>query len=166
VTGQHWPFGSDERESWQVVLPAESSLSGNLTVNAATLNATLGNGPIGSLNATYNASEGRIDLSGANPSTLNGTFNASTIGLTLPSAAFNGSITLNAATLRLCSAPDVGLRITYDDTLSSQNFADAGLTQSGKTWQSANYASATARAELHISANVSTTTLNPVGGCQ
>lgn len=166
VTGQRWPFGSDERESWQVVLPAEASLSGNLTVNAGTLNATLGNGPIGSLNVTFNASEGRLDLSGANPSTLNGTLNASTVGLILPSAAFNGNITINAATLKLCSAPDVGLRITYDDTLSSNNFATAGLTQSGKTWQSANYGSATARAELHISANVSTTTLNPVGGCQ
>jgi hypothetical protein len=166
VTGQRWPFGSDQRESWQVVLPSESSLSGSLTVNAGTLNATLGNGPIGSLGATYNAAEGRIDLSGANPATFNGTFNASTVGMILPSAAFNGSITINAATLRLCSAPEVGLRITYGDTLSSQNFAQAGLAQSGETWQSANYASATARAELHISANVSTTTLNPVGGCQ
>jgi len=166
VTAERWPFGSDERESWQVVVPSESSLSGSLTVNAGTLNATLGNGPIGALNATYNAAEGRIDLTGTNPATFNGTLNASTIDLILPSAAFNGSITINAATLELCAAPDVGLRITYDDTLSSQNFAAAGLAQSGKTWQSANYGSATARAELHISANVSTTTLNPAGGCQ
>jgi hypothetical protein len=166
VGEQRWPFGSDQRESWQVVVPAEASLSGSLTVNAGTLNATLGNGPIGSLNATYNAAEGRIDLSGANPSTLNGTFNAATVSLILPSASFSGSVTVNAATLKLCSAPDIGLRITYDDTLSSQNFTAAGMVQSGKTWQSANYGTATARAELHISANVSTTNLNPAGGCQ
>lgn len=166
VTGQRWPFGSDERESWQVVLPAESSLSGNLTVNAGTLNATLGNGPIGSLNATYNAADGWLDLSGTGSAALNATLNASSIGLTLPSASSNENLTLNAATLNLCAAPGLGLRITYDDTLSSNNFATAGLIQSGKTWQSANYATSETRAELHISANVSTTTLNPVGGCQ
>jgi hypothetical protein len=84
----------------------------------------------------------------------------------LPSASFTGNVTVNAATFNLCAAPDLGLRINYDDTLSSQNFAQAGLAQSGKTWQSANYATATARAELHISANASTTNLNPAGGCQ
>jgi hypothetical protein len=166
VTVNRFPFGTDQRESWQVVLPADKEITTFLTVNAATLNATLGNGPLISVSATYNAAEGRIDLSGTNTSTLNGTFNASTIGLILPSASFNGSITINAATLKLCSAPAVGLRITYDDTLSSQNFAEAGLTQSGQTWQSANYSSAETRAELHVSANVSTMTLNPVGGCQ
>jgi hypothetical protein len=166
VTGPRWPFSTDQRELWQVVLPTEATLTGNYTVNAAKINAALGNGPIGSLNATYNASDGWLDLGGAQPASLNATLNASTVGLMLPSAAFTANVTVNASTLKVCAAPDLGLRITYDETLSSQNFATAGLAQSGKTWQSANYATATARADLHISANVSTTTLNPVGGCQ
>jgi hypothetical protein len=166
VTHARWPFGSDTRETWHVTVPTEMSLSGNITVNAAKIVATLGQGPVGAINVTYNAADGRLDLAGASSATLNGTLNASTIGLTLPSGSFNGNITINASTLNVCSAADTGLRITYDDTLSSQNFASMGLTQSGKTWQSANYSTATAHAEIHISANVSTTNLNPAGGCQ
>lgn len=166
VTGARWPFGSDERESWQVVLPTEASLSANLTANAAKVNAALGNGPIGALNITYNASDGVIDLTGTQAATLNGTLNASTVGVILPSASFNANVTINASTLNLCAAPGQGLFISYDDTLASQNFAAAGLVQNGKTWQSPNYATAETKAEVHISANVSTTTLNPEGGCQ
>jgi hypothetical protein len=166
VTGARWPFGNDSRETWHVTVPTEVSLSGNITVNAAKVEATLGNGPIGAINVTYNASDGWLDLAGASAATLNGTLNASTVGLALPGGSFTANITINASTLNLCSAPGTGLRITYEDTLSSQNFAGAGLTQSGKEWQSANYASATSRADIHLSANVSTTNLNPAGGCQ
>ncbi len=160
------PFSDRVRENWQVTLPGSVAMSVSGTFNAATSTLALGSGLVDSLSLTYNASDGRLDLSGATPPMLSATLNASTVGLTLPSGSFNGSITINASTLKVCAALDLGLRITYDDTLSSQNFAQAGLAQSGKTWQSANYTSATARAELHISANVSTTTLNSVGGCQ
>jgi len=166
VTSARWPFGTDTREIWHVTVPTETSLSGNITVNAAKVVATLGQGPVGSINVTYNAAEGRLDLAGAPAATLNGTLNASTIGLILPSGSFTANVTINASTLNVCSAADTGLRITYEDTLSSHNFASMGLTQSGKTWQSANYSTATSRAEIHISANVSTTNLNPAGGCQ
>jgi hypothetical protein len=166
VTDGRWPFGSDTRETWHVTVPTEASLSGNITVNAAKVVATLGQGPVGAINVTYNAAEGLLDLAGAPAATLNGTLNASTIGVILPSGSFTANVTINASNLNICSAADTGLRITYDDTLSSQNFASLGLTQSGKTWLSPNYATATSRAEIHISANVSTTTLNPAGGCQ
>lgn len=166
VTEGRWPFGSDTREIWHVTVPTEASLSGNITVNATKIVATLGQGPVGAINVTYNAAEGRLDLAGAPAATLNGTLNASTIGVILPSGLFTANLTINASNLNICSAAETGLRITYDDTLSSQNFASLGLTQSGKTWQSPNYATATSRAEIHISANVSTTTLNPAGGCQ
>ncbi len=166
VTGARWPLGTDTREAWHVTVPAETSLTGNITVNAAKIVATLGNGPVGAINVTYNAADGRLDFGGASAATLNGTLNASTIGVILPDGSFIANVTINASTLNLCSAADTGLRITYDDTLSSNNFAGLGLTQSGKTWQSANYSTATSRAEIHITANVSTTNLNPAGGCQ
>jgi hypothetical protein len=165
-TGARWPFGSDTRETWHVTVPTEASLSSNITVNAAKVIATLGNGPLGAINVTYNAADGRLDLGGASSATLNGTLNASTIGLVLPSGSFSANVTINASTLNLCAAAETGLRITYDDTLSSHNFASAGLTQSGKTWESANYTTAATHADVHISANVSTTNLNPAGGCQ
>lgn len=166
VTNARWVFGNDSRETWHVTVPTESTLSGNITVNAAKIVATLGGGPLGAINVTYNAAEGKLDLGGAAAATLNGTLNASTVGVVLPSGSFIANLTINASTLNVCAAADVGLRITYEDTLSSHNFASAGLIQSGKTWQSPNYGTAAARAELHMSANVSTTTLNPAGGCQ
>jgi hypothetical protein len=166
VTGGRWPFGSDTRETWHVTVPTEATLSASVSVNAAKVVATLGSGPLGEINVTYNAADGRLDLAGASSATLDGTLNASSIGLTLPSGSFTADLTLNASSLNVCSAAGVGLRITYDDTLSSQNFAVAGLVQSGKSWQSANYDPTGTHAEIHISANVSSTNLNPAGGCQ
>lgn len=166
------PFGGAVREHWEVMLPTESNLSANITVNAGTLRATLGLGALRDVNATFNGADGVLDLGGywgvSGPAvTLNSTLNASSVSLWLPGGVSStANVTLNAASLEVCAPADVGLRITYDDTLSSQNFGAAGLVQSGKTWQSTNYPTATARAELHISANISSTTLNPAGGCQ
>jgi len=165
--GSTFPFGGG-RESWRVILPVQLDMT-YVTLNASHATLTL-DGDILLLSGTFNAADVRLDLGSADmgDGPLNMTLNASTARVTLPAGGLGaaGSVTVNASTLDLCSAPELGLRITYDDTLSSQNFAAAGLTQSGKTWQSANYGSAIARAELHISANVSTTNLNPAGGCQ
>jgi len=157
------------RESWRVTLPATLDTT-YVTLNAARATFEFGSGPVLLFSGTFNAADVRLDLGSADMGNgpLNMVLNASTARVTLPAGGLGaaGSVTVNASTVDLCTAPELGLRITYDDTLSSQNFAEAGLTQSGKTWQSANYGSAIARAELHISANVSTTNLNPAGGCQ
>jgi hypothetical protein len=169
ATVEGFPWGVDERESWRVVLPTEASLSAGITVSAGTLRATLGNGDLRDLSATFNAADATLDLASESPRgalSLSGTLNASSVGLSLPAGSVNASFTLNASSLNVCAAPGTGLRITYDDTLSSNNFTSAGLVQSGKTWQSANYSSAETRAELHVSANVSSITLNPTGGCK
>jgi hypothetical protein len=161
-------LNGDERESWQVTLPTESDLSASLTVSAGTLHAQLGNGPLRDVSATFNAADGTLDMSGATggPVSLSATVNAASVGVTLPQSGVAGSITVNAGSLQLCAAPDLGLRLTFEQQLSSNNFATAGLSQIGNAWQSANYATAPAKVDLHISANVSSTTLNPEGGCK
>lgn len=168
ATTSRFLFDGAERESWHVLLPSNTDLATSLTVTSGTVRANLGNGPLRGLDATFNAADATINLTGASSSafSLSGTLNASSVGLILPAIPVNGSLTINAGSLELCTAPDIGLRITYNDTLSSNNFAAAGLAQTGATWQSANYATAPIRAELRISANVSSTTLNPQGGCQ
>ncbi len=164
------PFTSNARDRWQVTLPADAALSANITVNAATARLALGDGALDGVSATYNAADGVLDLSSATWTTvsdLSATLNASSIGLILPNGSLDGNMTLNASSLELCvPAAGVGLQITYDDTLSSHNFGAASLVQSGKTWQSANYPTASGRVTLHVSANVSSITLNPSGGCQ
>ena len=162
-------FGGDARERWNVSLPSEPALAASVTVNAATARLSLGHGALSSVSATYNASDGRLDLSAAGMSSasdLSLTLNASSLDLILPSAPLNGGITLNAASLKICSAPTMALSISYSDTLSSNNFAAAGLVANGQNWQSAGYDSAGTRIDLHLSANVSSIDLDRSGGCQ
>jgi hypothetical protein len=168
VTGGGFLLNPRERESWHVLLPGATELTTNLTVSASTVRANLGNGAVRALSATFNAADATLDFTGAtaNALSLSGTLNASSVSLILPAASVDGSLTINAGSLDICAAPDLGLRVTYDGTLSSNNFSAAGLAQTGKTWQSANYVNAATTADLHISANVSSVTLNPTGGCQ
>jgi hypothetical protein len=164
-----FPFGGRQREQWQVSLPANPRLSASIVVNAGRTRMHLGNGSLSDVSATYNAADGLLDLSGASSSSsisMSSTLNASSVAVILPNAPLNGSMTLNASSLEMCVPPELGLRITYEETISSNNFAQAGMTQSDKTWSTPNYLSAPTRAELHLSANVSSATLNPSGGCQ
>jgi hypothetical protein len=130
----------------------------------------LGGGPLLLFGGTFNASDARVDLATADmthgPANL--TLNASSATLLLPTGGTGAAstVTLNASSLTLCIAPQLGLRIGYDDTLSSDNFAAAGLERAGDNWQTPGYDSAATRMELHLSANVSSTTLDRSGGCQ
>jgi hypothetical protein len=162
------PFGSDRHERWQVVMPTEQTLSANLTLNAATADMALGDGALSHVSATFNASDARLDLLGeaTQSASLDATLNASSVTLQLPLAQTTGGLTLNAASLDMCVPEGAGIRIEYEGTLSSDNFAAAGLVQSGKTWQSNNYEKTGVRISLGITANVSSITLNPTGGCR
>jgi hypothetical protein len=164
------PFTGGRHERWDITLPSEQSLSGSITLNASTADIALGNGGLTSLSTTFNASDASVDLTSETASstqtTFESTLNASTVRLSVPNAMMTGGLTLNAATLQLCSPPDAAIRIDYQDTLSSNNFAAVGLVQSGKTWQSPDYGSTANRIDLRITANVSTTTLSRSGGCQ
>jgi hypothetical protein len=168
VTVGGFILNANERESWHLVVPGETALAANMTVNAGVVRANLASGALRALNATFNGADATFNLAGATSDalTLNGTLNASSVGLTLAAVPTNSNFTINASSLELCAAPEIGLRVTYEETLSSNNFAAAGLTQAGSTWQSANYATAATRADLRITANVSSTTLNPQGGGQ
>lgn len=163
------PFGSDRHEQWRVSLPTEQSLSVSMTMNAATARLGLGDGPVSNVDATFNASDVRLDLSSetsASTLLLDATLNASTVRLSLPTASTSAGLTANAATLELCVPESVGIRIQYQDTLSSNNFAAAGLIQSDKTWQSPGYETSNTRAEIRVTANVSTISLSRSGGCR
>jgi hypothetical protein len=161
-----WPFDPTSRDQWQVALPAEAPLTANVTTNAAQARLVLGNGPVDSVSATFNASDALVDLADAtsvrSDAQLNATLNASSVDLILPAASVSGGITLNAASLNVCT----GVRINYRETLSSNNFSAAGLVQNGELWQSPDYGTAATNIALRVTANVSSITLNPAGGCQ
>lgn len=162
-------FTGEGRETWHVSLPVDPALSLSMTVNAARGSASVGMGRLEHVNATFNASDVRLDMSGPDDGdapTLNGTLNASSVTAVLPDGPFSGNMTVNASSLTLCVAPTVGLSIGYEETLSSHNFAAAGLTGEGRTWQTPGYAEAASQARLDLNANVSSITIDRSGGCQ
>ena len=162
-------FGSDARERWSVSIPADAMLSAGITVNAATAQLDLGDGAIGDLGATFNASDGRLDLNnnvGTGPQSVSMTLNASSLELLLPNASMDAGITLNAASLDLCVAPTTGLSIDYNATLSSDNFDAAGLVKVGGGWETPDFATAGGRIQLRLSSNVSSVNLDRSGACQ
>jgi hypothetical protein len=161
------PFGDDTRRDWRVTLPLETALSANITLNASNAVVGLGGGPLESLNGTFNASDARLDAASATDlQNLNLTFNAASGTLSLPAVSMAGNVTLNASSLTMCVAPEAGLRIAHSATLSSDNFGELGLTQSGEAWQTADYGSAAQRIDINVSSNVSSITLSRTGGCQ
>lgn len=156
-------LGGAERE-WQVTLPEAAPLAIDLTVNASSGRLDLAGSTIERLGATLNASDVRFELSGATgTATVNMTLNASSSTLRPPAGGGSGSITLNASSLTVCVDPALALDIVANETLSSNNFAAAGLAQAGNRWTVG--AAGGARFTLDYSGNVSSITLDRSGGC-
>jgi hypothetical protein len=161
------PFGDDTRRDWRVTLPIETALAASITLNASNAVVGLGGGPLESMDGTFNASDVQLDVASATDlRNLHLTFNAASGMLSLPAVSMAGNMTLNASSLTICAAPYAGVRIVHSATLSSDNFGELGLTQSGDAWQTADYGSAAQNVDLSISSNVSSITLSRVGGCQ
>src|SRR5262249_18451756 len=99
--------------------------------------------------------------------TVSVTFNAGTPKITFPNATLTGSLQVNAGSISFCIPEGVGIRIDAGSNVAaSNNFADAGLTKTGNTWQSANYAAATNHIDLSANANAGSLNLNPREGCK
>jgi hypothetical protein len=167
--GGSLPLLGQSRREWDLTLPAESDLTVGLTLNAARGVLVLGGGPVESASATLNASDARIDLSGAamvGVATVRATFNASSGVLLLPAQPMTGSISLNASSLTLCIAPEAGVRIEHHGTLSSADFGPAGLTRIDDQWETPGFNTATAQVRLELSTTLSSVTLDRSGGCE
>jgi hypothetical protein len=156
------------REGWNVNLPDDASLTASMTFTATSARLNLGSGAVSSLSTTFNATDGRLDLSGAGVGdrSLSATVNASSVIVNLAGSSFDGSMTVNAGSLHLCTAAADGVRITYNDTLSSNDFASAGLVDDGQAWQTPDFAQSATAIDLRLTANVSSVTLDRSGGCQ
>ena len=106
-----------------------------------------------------------MDLSTAAVGHLSMTVNAASATLLFPAQGdFSASLSVNAGSLRLCSAGAVGMRIHATATLASTTFT--GLVHDGDAWQSPGYATAINHADLAISTTLGSVELNPAGGCE
>jgi hypothetical protein len=79
----------------------------------------------------------------------------------------DGSIEVNAGSVNLCAPAGVALRFnTEGSNLSSHDFEDQGLVQTGSTWQTPGFEDAAVRIELDTQTNAGSFSLNPEDGCR
>ena len=155
------------RSVWTTTLPAASTQSLTLNLNAGSGALNLGGATLRDLTMAVNAGSVTIDLTEATVSSLDVTLNAGSGSFTLPNGNLTGSIQVNAGSAELCVPAGVGLQLQMDDNLTaSNNYADEGLARVGNTWQTPGYATAATRITLETHANAGSFTLNPKDGCK
>ncbi len=94
--------------------------------------------------------------------------NAADVAIQLPeTAGLTGTVEGNAASVDLCAASGVGLRLVVEDNITaSNNYDDEGLTRSGNAWETPGYATAATKVELRTTGSAISFTLNPKDGCR
>ena len=155
------------RETWRVGLPRDVDLDVDVEVDAGSSTIDLAGTRIGSADVELNAGSAVLDLSQTQSI---GDFavqvNAGSIGILLPSTNATGSLQVNAGSVKLCTAPEVALRIrTGDGFAATYDFDGHGLVQTGSTWESPDYATAPVRVDLETEGNAGSFTLDPAEGC-
>ncbi len=164
--GTIFDFGSVPAD-WTLSLPQAPATDLGLTMNAGTANVDMSGTAVSSLGLTANAGSMRIDLSGARSAgSLSATVNAGDVRVGLPAQSTSGSVTVNAGSFGFCVPDGTAVRVQTSGVLGGNNFADHGLTESGGTWTTPGYDSATVRLDLQATVNAGSLELNPQGGCR
>ena len=162
------PFVS-RGEVWNAQLPAQLGMA-YFKFNASSATLNLGPGAIDLFSLDLNAGDADVNLSRVDLShgPINATLNAASATLSLPTSGTSstGTIHLNAASLKLCANPSLGLSVRNDSTLSSDNFAAAGMSKDGNLWTTPGYSATAAHVDLNVNANVSTINIDRSGECQ
>lgn len=166
ANGSGWFTSGRWDRTWHVTLPTDPTLDLTILVNAGSGDIDLSNTHLSRLDAEFNAADGRLDLTGATVGDLDVKVNAASGRIVLPSSSSSGSISVNAGSADICTSGDVAMRFRVNGALSSSNFSGANLVQSGNTWTSPDFDTASNRLDLSIDANLGSVTLNPGGGCR
>jgi hypothetical protein len=155
--------------TWRVALPRAGAMDLALSVDAGSGDLDLAGMTVQSIEASVNAGEARIDLSGTRGvSDIQASVNAGSLVLLLPvpGTTVGGEISVNAGSASICAPDGVALRFRTDESLGSVNFGDRGLVQNGDTWSTPGYdGAADPRFDLALSANLGSITLDPEDGC-
>jgi hypothetical protein len=163
-----FPF-STRRSTWQVDLGSDPRLDLEIALNAGDASVDLGSAALSQLTFDGNAvGNTRLDLSRATVEQLDVSVNAADVAIRLPEGAgLRGSVEGNAASVRLCAASGVGLRLLVDDNITaSNNYDEQGLVRSGNAWETPGYGTAATRIELRTIGSAVSFTLNPKDGCR
>jgi type II secretory pathway pseudopilin PulG len=160
-----WPFRDTGRNTWDLTLPTNNTDNLSMVVYAGQGNVALPGARLRRLAVTANAAKVVVDASAAaSVSNLSGTVRVGMLSIDLPDSDVAGTFRVGGGRLQLCAPPGVGVRLT--STGFPKEFEVAGEHQGGSGWESENYASATHRADLQVSANFGSVEINPTGGCR
>ncbi len=156
----------NQKDRWAVTLPTVP-VELDVEVNAGRGTLDLGNARLQGLHVSGNSGEVRLDLAGtAELAEFDIEMNAGSARINLPVRSLEGSVSLNAGSVDVCTPPGVGLRITTNDNITaSTNFAEHGLTKDGDTWQTSGFDSAPTQIVLETDLNAGGLNLNPEEGC-
>lgn len=151
-------------ETYAIRLPTGTSLDLSAEVNAGRGRLDLAGARLGNLDLQVNAGELRVDLSGATLEALSFEANAASASVLLPAGEFRATFDVNGADLNICAPLDLGIRLRDDVVLGSRHYP--GLIRSGAGWETPGYLTAPNHADVTVSVNVGSVSLNPEGGCK
>jgi hypothetical protein len=159
-------FLNAERGSWDLTLPTSDLDSLSLVVTAGQGQVDLPGARIQRLVLTANAADMVVDASAASVTEVSAVVNVGRLSIDLPAGSdLTGSLRVGAGELRICAPPGLGLRVTSPD-VSAGEVSVGGLEQTSPNWQNPEYASATHRADLRVSATFGAVEIDPIGGCK
>jgi hypothetical protein len=160
-------FFSRGKVVWNLAVPQAPSLDLGLTINAGEGNVDLSGATIASLNVTVNA--GSLDAtlgSDVVSNAVNLTVNAgsATLGTGATSGTFN--LSLNAGSLDVCVPGEAATRVTWHGTLASHDLDGLGLVKvDDHTWTTQGFSSGTPHVEMDVNANAGSFSLKLGGNC-
>ena len=162
-------LATQAQSDWSVEVPEAAVISLDTTLNAATGNIDLEDGPIARLSGTFNASDAIIDLADAETplqASVDLTLNASDVRLLLPDGNLTADVTLNASSLTVCVPEGVALRVEPSSILSSDDLASSGLHKGNPTlWSTRGFSAAGDHIDLSITSTVSSFSLERPETC-
>ena len=151
----------------QIALPQDTriSLNSELDMGEASFNLTSAN--LTSARFNLNLGSLHVNLAGARVGNLSVETNLGSVWVALDSSSdVTGELKTNLGSLEVCVHPDLGVRVSASDSLSSSEFRDLDMVRNGNTWTSRNYETATHHANLTVSTNLGSFKLRNAGGCK
>jgi hypothetical protein len=161
-----WSFDRG-KDDWRLQLPpdAQIDLTSKLDMGDARFNLVSAN--LASARFDLNLGSLHVDLTGAKVGNLTVSTNLGSAFVTLDGASdVTGRLDTNLGSLEVCVPAGLGVQVTASDSLSSSDFADAGLVRVGGVWQTPNYNLAAHRADLNIQTSLGSVKLRSEGGCK
>jgi hypothetical protein len=162
-----WTLFSRGKVEWDLAVPRSPTLDFGLTLNAGSGVADLSGASIASFNVTVNAGSLDATLGSTSASNaVNMTVNAGSANLTTGATSGTFNLSMNAGSLNVCLPAGTMIRVSWQGTLASHDLDALGLVKlDNHTWTSSGFDAGQAHVELDVSANAGSFSLKLGGVC-